>query len=81
MLMQRLREELKEIALAQCKDTVAEFAKCAKESGMMVVFSCKKPLEHSKYQFAVKLGHLREARTSMVVIALTSFCFVPQHGG
>ena len=38
---QRLREELKEIALKRCDDSVAKFAACAREKGMMVVFSCR----------------------------------------
>ncbi|CAM9659581.1 unnamed protein product [Pylaiella littoralis] len=37
----RLREELKEIALKRCDDSVAKFAACAREKGMMVVFSCR----------------------------------------
>lgn len=39
--LQRLREELKEIALKRCDDSVAKFAACAREKGMLVVFSCR----------------------------------------
>lgn len=38
---QRLQEELKEIALKRCDDSVAKFAACAREKGMLVVFSCR----------------------------------------
>ncbi|CAN0061988.1 unnamed protein product [Ascophyllum nodosum] len=38
---QRLQDELKEIALKKCDDSVAKFAACAKEKGMWVVFSCR----------------------------------------
>ncbi|CAN0128640.1 unnamed protein product [Ectocarpus sp. 12 AP-2014] len=37
----RLREELKEIALKRCDDSVAKFAACARDKGMLVVFSCR----------------------------------------
>eukprot|EP00904_Undaria_pinnatifida_P007037 jgi/Undpi1/3463/HiC_scaffold_16.g06835.m1 len=37
----RLQEELKEIALKRCDDSVAKFAACAREKGMLVVFSCR----------------------------------------
>lgn len=45
---QRLREELKEIALKRCDDSVAEFAACAREKGMLVVFSCREKNKASK---------------------------------
>lgn len=49
-LVQRLREELKEIALKRCDDSVAKFAACAREKGMMVVFSCREQNKSSESQ-------------------------------
>jgi len=37
----QLRKELKEIALAKCKDHVQAFGKCAQDNGLMVVFNCR----------------------------------------
>lgn len=45
---QRLREELKEIALKKCDESVAKFAVCAKEKGMWVVFSCREQNRQSE---------------------------------
>eukprot|EP00611_Tribonema_gayanum_P015660 TRINITY_DN2753_c0_g1_i1.p1 TRINITY_DN2753_c0_g1~~TRINITY_DN2753_c0_g1_i1.p1 ORF type:complete len:101 (-),score=18.41 TRINITY_DN2753_c0_g1_i1:64-366(-) len=38
---QRLRDELKEIALKKCDAEVATFVACAKAKGLMVAFSCR----------------------------------------
>jgi len=37
----QLRKELKEIALAKCKDQVQAFGRCAQENGLMVVWTCR----------------------------------------
>lgn len=47
-VLQRLQEELKEIALKKCDDSVAKFAACAKEKGMWVVFSCREQNRQSE---------------------------------
>lgn len=41
ILLQRLREELRELALRQCKDSVAKFAGCATDNGIWLVISCR----------------------------------------
>ena len=37
----QLRKELKEIALAKCRDQVQAFGRCAQENGLMVVWTCR----------------------------------------
>lgn len=54
---QRLREELKEIALKKCDESVAKFAVCAKEKGMWVVFSCREQNRQSESPTAKNIYH------------------------
>lgn len=37
----QMRRELKEAALEQCDEPIKQFAECATDSGIMVVFSCQ----------------------------------------
>lgn len=37
----QMRREFKEMALDKCKEPIREFAQCAQEKGLMVVFSCR----------------------------------------
>lgn len=41
LMLQRLREELKEIALDRCAKEVKAFAACASAAGLKVIFSCR----------------------------------------
>lgn len=41
----QMRREFKDMALEKCQDHVRDFAECAQESGLMVVFNCR---HHSK---------------------------------
>lgn len=59
---QRLREELKEIALKRCDESVAKFAACAREKGMMVVFSCREQNALSESSQFVPQGRRKEKK-------------------
>lgn len=37
----QLRREFKDMAIEKCNDAIKEFAMCAQEKGLMVVFSCR----------------------------------------
>ncbi|KAJ0407348.1 hypothetical protein P43SY_004776 [Pythium insidiosum] len=37
----RLRQELNDIAIAKCRHVTEQFASCAREQGLMVVFRCR----------------------------------------
>jgi len=37
----QMRREFKELALQQCQEPIREFAQCAQEKGLLVVFSCR----------------------------------------
>lgn len=37
----QMRREFKEMAIEQCQEPIREFAQCAQEKGLLVVFSCR----------------------------------------
>jgi hypothetical protein len=43
--LQKLRQELSDIAIANCRTVSEKFAECAKANGLMVVFRCR---DHNK---------------------------------
>lgn len=43
--LQKLKQELSDIAIATCRNISEKFAECAKANGLMVVFKCR---DHNK---------------------------------
>ena len=51
-----LRRDLKDEALAICKPQLGEFAECAEETGLMVVFRCQGKLKELNKCLAIHNG-------------------------